>query len=52
MLEEFSATQPMPQNQVVFGNYISYIYGSDSPGREFWPKCGPFLKKKKSRAFV
>ena len=20
-------------------------YGSDSPGREFWPKCGPFLKK-------
>ena len=22
------------------------IYGSDSPGREFWPKCGPFLKKK------
>ena len=19
--------------------------GSDSPGREFWPKCGPFLKK-------
>ena len=45
MLEEFSATQPMPQNQVVFGNYISYIYGSDSPGREFWPKCGTFLKK-------
>ena len=22
-----------------------YPYGSDSPGREFWPKCGPFLKK-------
>ena len=21
------------------------IFGSDSPGREFWPKCGPFLKK-------
>ena len=20
-------------------------YGSDSPGQEFWPKCGPFLKK-------
>ena len=21
------------------------IYGSFSPGREFWPKCGPFLTK-------
>ena len=21
------------------------VYGSDSPGREFWPKCGTFLKK-------
>ena len=24
-----------------------WLYGSDSPGREFWPKCGPFFKKKK-----
>ena len=23
----------------------SSSYGSDSPGREFWPNCGPFLKK-------
>ena len=24
---------------------ICLTYGSDSPGRNFWPKCGPFLKK-------
>ena len=22
---------------------LSHTYGSDSPGWEFWPKCGPFL---------
>ena len=29
---------------------LSHTYGSDSPGWEFWPKCGPFFEK--SRAFV
>ena len=28
------------------------LLGSDSPGREFWPKCGPFLTFDKSRALV
>ena len=27
--------------------WIKWTYGSDSPGQEFWPKFGPFLKKKK-----
>ena len=27
-------------------SWDEYIYGSDSPGRGFWPKCGIFFEKK------
>ena len=30
--------------QSLLGDHM-HAYGSDSPGRGFWPKCGIFLKK-------
>ena len=52
-----SSTEAAPSSQTTVEDWIAEApwvdvstqslrsYGSDSPGREFWPKCGPFLRK-------
>ena len=36
--------QMCPQMTCMRRGKVAFVaYGSDSPGREFWPKCGPFF---------
>ena len=41
----YDAIQCGSENPKVVGITCNCTYGSYSTGREFWPKCGPFLKK-------